>query len=290
MSVYKDAIDLIAGALALAPALDAPVDISREVIAAAIGLLDAVIGDLVGTSVSVTSFVPASFKAAPTVPAMLGRVADSMFDTTDPNRPVNSGEQLFAIWVGVGSSDTVNSLASAFEALMKGLNRPANLTKPKLKSFMADAGGYPPIVSPGEGMAPNWSTQRLSDIGIIAQAVQELLKVRASLAPAATAAEMALRQVELIQEKAAALAAFTAKLNQIVTDVASLASSVAALSVLQIYGQGTLTEQAVALRSAAADPSSPFLGSQDLGACVALHAQGGNAPSVLMSLFDFPEE
>lgn len=278
MQVASDAYAAVSAATAAVAAnvqsVTKPATAADAAAEAAIAALDLALTSIVATQVSVTYFSPLGYRMALSAPEAFSRLGESFFDTSDPNRPINTGVPMyFSLWVGVVTAQEMKDLQRTLDALLLVIGEPQVETYPSTKSFLEDAGGYPPVLTTGSGQLPDWRSMTLADFGVLGRVSRGLLALRAMLVPAKSFTAQLVAQLESISRRANAVADQLQSISNIFGSMAQLQANVAGIDSLMVYGNATLTEQVAAMMAAGSAPDSPVNAADLNVGFVAVHTQ-----------------
>lgn len=288
-------IDVVRGVLDIAAGLLlTPVDLISAVLEVALAAIDALIEGLLGTGLGVTWNFPTSYKTSPTVTASLNQLADSMVDEYDPDRPFGESEDnYFALWAVFGVAPSIKELLSLFSTLARLFQLPLEVNLDDSEGSYFDRffkkSGYPPELNVDQAVLPNWHSVNLADFGVLGDFVSTLKTVRDALSRPATNAGHIRKVLEIVGRRLDTIADAAKRLTTLLGDLAAFGLLKSGLYAVQITGQGSVAQQAAAVRSASAADDFPFKGTDRLAASayIAVHTQAatGAGLAVFKTLF-----
>jgi hypothetical protein len=260
----------------------AAIDVLAAVLRVTIEAIDALIEALIGTSMRVSYSLPTSYKNGKNVSQNLGVLANSMLDKLDANRPYGESEDnYFGMLVVFGAVPSIDELLRVFAAFLKLFSLPDFGNRPKTAPSYYD-GFYPPELGKSEGVAPNWRASNLADIGILGDFVILLRSLRSALTRPVAVTEHMRKMIEISLRRLKKITATAKKLLAILGDLSAFLVAGTGLYSFSIHGQGSVAQQAAAIRGAAQLPDCPFQPPRDknLSGYVAFHTQAASGAGI----------
>jgi hypothetical protein len=257
-----------------------------------INALEALVGELLdllraltevftATSVSYTYWAPESIRKSQSPRQVLAKIAASYLDRTDAQRPIAiAPETAFCTYVMFATGPNPRDVLLQMDALRRLLGIPMVATRPRVRSMFDENGGtYPPKAVPGQGLAPNWTTKRLADMGELGTFVQSLLDLERMVQVQRSELELLRRMVELSNARTSQILAILERAERALQVMAEVAVTTTGLQTVQISGFGSTPEQVAGVLSAARVPEYPF-SDREFTAAMVMHVQAGSGTQI----------
>jgi len=270
-----DAIAVVTTALEAALLTrSADVDLAAQALKAVIAAIDKALELFDETELGMTWVIPKSYRQADTVEGTLAKVAQSYYDKTDDERPqAKSSETYFASYIVIATMDSLQELIDLFKPFMELFGIPIEFEvmsdeEIRERATTASFGG--------QGMAPDWRSLKLSELGVLSVPVQFLKNAKASLTMAESQVDFIKKAIGVIKKR---LDKITGQIDDVlkVTDVLAATANAADVFSLSVYGQGDTRSQTQALRNAHLLSGAP---KGKISACIVLHMQPSTKPAL----------
>lgn len=267
-------------------------EVYNKAVNAAVDLVDTALETFTGTSVSVTWFVPKSYRTAPSPTTAFSALANSYYDLSDPNRPIAKKDSTyFGTVVILVPGPDVSSVASSIDSLATLFGIPIPSSLPDQSYYFDEYGGqYPPKSTPGDGREPNWITKRFADLGAIGDLVTKIQSISDGLRPPKARSEFYRDQIELIDSRISSIIETVDSVIEQTIVVSEIAAATEGLPVYVSMGRGKKQKQVAQLAIATSLEDYPIDDGHVVG-YVALHLQSATAGPIetllsLMSVSD----
>lgn len=254
----------------------------RIVIDAAIEALRALIEIFTATSLSYSVYLPASIRELKSPSQVLDILRQSYFDLADSERPLAIGETTaFATLVMFGTAPNFAALVAEIEALLELFGMPRRATRGgDIPSMFEQWGGWPVNGRISTGVAPDWRTVRLSEFGVTASIVDELLRLEPYLLQARSDVDVLAARLQQINTRIQQILDQVRRIQLLLQRIAEAAVTTTGIQVLLVSGTGSTQTQTAAILASRASVEYPF---NEAEACayVALHVQAGSLGAIL---------